>query len=183
MKRTIVYFEHAGHVNTETTLQLAKARAVALGITHVALASTSGHTAQRALDVFQDTAIHLYVVGTSRQSFQPDILTTLEARGIPVRFASEVAYTYPDSVRNAFRRLSEGMKVVMDLGMILREEGLIPAHEEIVAIGGTGPLGFAAGGGVDTAVIMIPRRSDAFNRLPDDKDQRRDIKEIICKPR
>ena len=183
MERTIVYFEHAGSVNTDATLQLAKARAEALGITHVALASTSGRTAQRALTVFQDTDIHLYVVGTTRQSFQPAILTHLEAHGIPVRFANEVAYTYPDSVRNAFRKLSEGLKVVMDLGMILREEDLVPADEEIVAIGGTGPLGYAAGGGVDTAVVMIPRRSHVFNRLPDDKDQRRDLKEIICKPR
>lgn len=183
MKRTIVYFEHAGHANTDATLQLAKARAVELGITHVALSSSSGRTAQQALDVFQDTDIHLYVVGTSRSSFHQNILTLLEARGIPVRFSSEVEYTYPDSVRNAFRRLSEGMKVVMDLGMILREEGLVAANDEIVAIGGTGPLGYAAGGGVDTAVVMIPRRSHVFNRLPDDKDQRRDIKEIICKPR
>jgi hypothetical protein len=183
VKRTIVYFEHAGNANTDATLRLAKARAVELGITHVALASSSGRTAQQALNVFQDTAIHLYVVGTSRPSFHQDILTTLETKGIPVRFSSEVEYAYPDSVRNAFRKLSEGMKVVMDLGMILRDEDLVAANDEIVAIGGTGPLGYAAGGGVDTAVVMIPRRSHVFHHLPDDKDQRRDIKEIICKPR
>lgn len=183
MKRTIVYFEHAGKVNTDTTLQLAKERAEELGIKKVVLASSSGFTAQRALDVFRDTDIQLHVVGTSRQSFQRDVLTMLENRGIPVKFSSEVDYTYPDSVRNAFRKLSEGMKVVMDLGMILREEGFVAEKEEIVAIGGTGPLGFDAGGGVDTAVVMIPQRSDAFNHLPENKAQRRVIKEIICKPR
>ena len=107
----------------------------------------------------------------------------LENKGIPVKFSSEVEYTYPESVRNALRKISEGMKVVMDLGMILSEEGLVAENEEIIAIGGTGPLGFEEGGGVDTAVVMIPRRSDAFNQLPDNKAQRRDIKEIICKPR
>ena len=121
MERTIVYFAHAGQANTETTLQLAKAHAVALGINHVALASASGRTAQRALDIFQDTDIHLYVVGTSRQRFQPDALTTREARGNPDRFASEGKYAYPDSVRNALHNPSEGMKAVMDQSMILRE--------------------------------------------------------------
>jgi len=57
MQRTIVYFEHAGKHNTETTLRLAKERAEALGLTKVVLASSNGFTAGIALKVFQGTDI------------------------------------------------------------------------------------------------------------------------------
>jgi hypothetical protein len=79
--------------------------------------------------------------------------------------------------------MSEGMKVVMDLGIIVGEEGLAADDEEIIAVGGTGPHGFTDGGGADTAVVMIPLRNEDFAKLPEKKANRRDIKEIICKPR
>ena len=66
--------------------------------------------------------------------------------------------------------------------MIITEEGLVPENEEVVAIAGTGPTGFEDGGGADTAVVMMPRRSEKFDSLVE-KNKRRDIKEIICKPR
>lgn len=183
MERKIVYFEKAGNVNTTQTLTLAKERVETLGIKTVVLASSSGATAQRALEVFKNTGVQLIVVGTSRQSFRSELLSILEREGVLVRFSSEVPYSYPEAVMNAFRKLSEGMKVVMDLGMIIREEGLVTDNEEVVAIGGTGPLGFEGGGGVDTAVVIVPRGSEAFNTLPAKKEWRREIKEIICKPR
>jgi len=136
-----------------------------------------------ALEVFKNTEIDLIVVGTSRKGFQPDVLQTLEDQGIPVRFSAEIEYSYPAIVMNAFRRVSEGMKVVMDLGMIVSEEGLVADNEEIVAVAGTGPIGFEGGGGADTAVVMVPRKSEDVFTLPEKKEQRRDIKELICKPR
>lgn len=178
-----MYFKKAGKVNTEKTLVLAKERAEELGLKKVVLASSSGSTARLALEVFKNTDIHLVVVGTSRKGFQQDVLKILESRGIPVRFSSEVEYSYPAIVVNAFRRVSEGMKVVMDLGMIVGEEGLATANEEIVAVAGTGPIGFDGGGGADTAVVMVPRKSEDFFKLPEKKENRRDIKELICKPR
>ncbi len=183
LERTIVYFEQAGKRNTETTLRLAKERAEALGLTKVVLASSNGTTARIALKVFQDTDIQLIVVGTSRAEFHHDVYALLEQRKIPVRFSSEVEYTYPEIVRNAYRKLSEGMKVVMDLGMIVGKEDLATDNEEIVAVGGTGPRGFPDGGGSDTAVVMLPLKNEDFSKLPEKKDDRRDIKEIICKPR
>ena len=62
------------------------------------------------------------------------------------------------------------------------EKGVVPDGEEVVAVGGTGTIGFTEGGGADTAVVMIPRTSEQFNTLPEKAD-RREVKEIICKPR
>ena len=138
-------FEKAGKQNTEHTLKLAKERAKALGITKVVLASSNGFTARLALKIFHDTAIQLIVVGTSRDAFHQDVYTLLEQKDIPVRFSSEVEYTYPEIARNAYRMMSEGMKVVMDLGMIVNIEGLAANNDEIVAVGGTGPRGFPEG--------------------------------------
>ena len=183
MEQKIVYFEKAGKLNTEKTLRLAKERAEALDLKKVVLASSKGFTARMALKVFQDTNIQLIVVGTSRTAFQQDVSTLLEQKEVPIRFSSEVKYTYPDIVRNAYRKMSEGMKVVLDLGIIVAEEKLAADNEEIIAVGGTGPRGFPDGGGADTAVVMIPLKNEDFVKLPEKKANRRDIKEIICKPR
>ena len=185
MEKKIVYFEKAGKVNTEQTLQLARERAEELGIKTVVLASSSGYVAQKALEVFNNTDLKLVVVGISKPRFPSELAKTLEGRGIPVKFSSEVEYSYPELMRNAYYKFSEGMKVVMDLGMIVAEEGLVSENEEVVAIAGTGHKGGfeKTGGGADTAVVMIPRRSDSFNTLPELKAKRREIKEIICKPR
>jgi hypothetical protein len=183
LEQKIVYFEKAGKLNTEKALMLAKERAEDLDLKKVVLSSSSGFTARMALEIFQDTDIQLVVVGTSRAGFQRDMLTILEQKGVAVRFSSEVEYTYPEVVMNAYRKVSEGMKVVMDLGMIVAEEGLVVENEEIVAVAGTGPIGFDEGGGADTAVVMVPRKSKDFYKLPEKKDTRRDVKEIICKPR
>jgi len=66
--------------------------------------------------------------------------------------------------------------------MVASKEGLVPEGEEVIAVAGTSPWGYKDGGGADTALVMIPKRSDAFNKLPE-KVKRRDVKEIICKPR
>jgi len=140
--------------------------------------------AQKALDVFKNTNFKLIVVGNSRSRFPNELLTTLEDQGILVRFSNEVKYNYPELMRNSFYKFSEGMKVVMELGMIIRELGLVSENEEVVGIAGTGHQGFVEeGGGADTAIVMVPRVSCKFNILPEKKEDRRDVKEIICKPR
>jgi hypothetical protein len=124
----------------------------------------------------------------TRLRFPSELLTILEDRGIPVRFATEIEYSYPEPVQNAFRKLSEGFNVIMRLGMLVAKEVLVSENEEIVTICGTGHKGFVEeGGGADTAVVMLPRKSEEFYILPENKLPgkriRRDVKEIICKPR
>jgi len=182
LEKKIVYFEKAGKVNTEETLMLAKETGQELGIQNLVLASTHGYTASKALEIFSDTDLRFIVVGTNRESFAKDLLQVLEENGVPVRFSNEVEYNYPELMRNAFKKLSEGVKVCMDILMVAAEEDLVPEGKEVIAIAGTSPLGFEDGGGADTALVMIPRKSEEFNKLQE-KAKRRDVKEIICKPR
>ena len=182
MEKKIVYFEKAGKVNTEETLMLAKETAQEVGIQNLVLASTHGYTASKALEIFSDTDLRFIVVGTNRESFAKNLLQVLEEKGVPVRFSNEVEYNYPELMRNAFKKLSEGVKVCMDICMVAAEEDLVPEGKEVIAIAGTSPLGFEDGGGADTALVMIPRKSEEFSKLQE-KAKRRDVKEIICKPR
>ena len=71
--------------------------------------------------------------------------------------------------------------------MTYKEAGVIPAGQEVISIGGTGPHHYERGGGIDTAYVIEATRSSDFFKLEDTpefpKDERRKIKEIICKPR
>ncbi len=51
MQRTVEYFEERGRANTERTLKLARQRALEAGIGSIALASTRGYTAGKALEI------------------------------------------------------------------------------------------------------------------------------------
>jgi len=53
METKIVYFEKSGEENTDEVLALAKQRARELGIKTILVASTSGNTAVKAVDVFK----------------------------------------------------------------------------------------------------------------------------------
>ena len=52
MKSTTTYFEGMGKAFTEETLAIASARAAALGIRDIVLASYSGYTMEKALEAF-----------------------------------------------------------------------------------------------------------------------------------
>ena len=182
MEKSIIYFEKPGKVNTVKTLNLALKRAKECGIKTIIVASTYGYTAQKALEILEDTDQKYIIVGTDRNFFNKELLQILENKKIPIFFAREVEYPYQESMKNAFRKFSEGVKVCMDISMVASEMGTVSEEKEIITVAGTGASGFDDGGGADTALIMIPRKSDQFNILPE-KSKRREIKEIICKPR
>jgi len=75
----IVYFEKPGKQNTEQTLRLALERAVNLGLNYMVVASSSGETAKKALEMilnknYQIFACHRqntkvsYIPGRQRRS-------------------------------------------------------------------------------------------------------------------
>ena len=83
-------------------------------------------------------------------------------------------------------RFCEGMKVCVEIVLIATEANIIKPGEEVVAVAGTGILGYEKGGGVDTAIVMEAIRSNDFLSLETIygmKEKRRKIREIICKPR
>jgi hypothetical protein len=74
------------------------------------------------------------------------------------------------------------MKICLEVGMVAVDQKLIQEGEEVIAIAGTSSRGFENGGGADTAIVLTARSSETFNNIPI-KAKRREILEIICKPR
>lgn len=62
IERTIFYFDRPGPVNTKTTIELAKGRAMELGINHIVVASLTGETALEVAKAVQKTNIKVVCV-------------------------------------------------------------------------------------------------------------------------
>lgn len=190
MEEKIVYFESSGKHNTEATLKLAKDRAVKRNIKNVLVASISGFSAEKTLEIFKDTDVRLSIVslGSSGRNSIPEIIKEqLKLSGHRLCFSGDVEYEWPDIAITAFRRFSEGIKVCVENMLVATEAGLISAGQETVSVGGTGPRNYEKGGGLDTAIVIEAMKSSDFFKLEDTaafpKEERRRIKEVICKPR
>jgi uncharacterized protein len=185
MKGTIECFEDIGKVNTAETVCLARQRAIELGVTHIVVASTSGFTAREALTVFGEDDVMLTIVGISSDLFDAAVTQKLQSRGHCVLFSTEIDYTYPEIVVNAYRKICEGMKVTVEIASIAVDAGCIATGEMAIAIAGTGTIAFPAGGGADTAIVITPGPSaehGASYQVPP-KPERRRVREIVCMPR
>jgi uncharacterized protein len=185
MERSIAYLEHPGKRNTSQTLGLARQRASELNVRTVVLASTTGFTAQRALTEFDGLPVRLVAVGWDRRDFDPQVLAEYEARGHHVLFAAEVAATYPEVVANAYRKVCEGLKVIMEIVALAVDAGVLQSGEEVIAVAGTGPIAFPAGGGADTAAVVVaaPSAEHAPEYQLPAKEERRRVREFLCMPR
>ena len=84
------YFEHPGPKNTDTALEIAKKNAEKLGIKDIIVASTTGGTAEKLLDVFDPDEYNLIVVTHSfyfvgskkRQEFDEEKMAELKGKGL-----------------------------------------------------------------------------------------------------
>ncbi len=166
-KEMVFYFESPGERNTNTTLKTVREWAQKYKIKRVFVPSKSGNTAQKAYNLFKTAGIQLTVVGTDPNIFSSEILAQLRSNGTRVCFYKDIPYTYTQDMKTAYRRMGEGFKVAVELGIIAAylDEG---SDEEIISLGGTKK-------GVDTALIVKPAKSEAFDQL--------EVREIIAKPR
>lgn len=192
MEEKIVYFESGGKHNTEATLKLARERAEKRNIKNVVIASITGYSAEKALEIFKGSNIKLTIVGLRAvggapfPGFPEDLKRRLEQNGHNVCFANDIKYHFPEDVQKTLWRFCEGMKVCVEIGLIATDAGYVKPGEEIITVAGTGMLGYEKGGGVDTAIVMKAIKSKDFMELETifgKKEERRKIKEIICKPR
>ncbi len=188
-----VYFDNIGKENTDDVLRLARQRADELGIKTVVVASTTGWTAVKAVEVFH--SLRLIVVSHSYGFKVPDVSEFTEAnrkvvegRGVPIVAAAhafggisramrqgeiketQATYVVGDLVATTLRVFGQGMKVACEISAMAVDAGLVRTDEEIISIAGTGRLG-----GADTAIVLKP---DAAHRIFDLR-----VREIICKPR
>ena len=181
-----VYFGSAGPQNTNRTLELARERALDLGMRHVLVASTSGKTGARAAEVMK--GLQVIVVSHSagfaapnEQQLQPEYRQVIESNGARVLTCQHAlggvgravrrklgTYQLDEIIAFVLRNFCEGVKVACELTMMATDAGLVPAGQEIVAIAGTGS-------GADTAVVIRAANAQDFFDLR--------VLEIICKPR
>ncbi len=186
METHVVYFEEQGSQNTADTLQHAKARAEALGIKDIVVASYSGDAGVKASQHFQDHNLVIVagVVGfkePNRVSMREENRALIERNGGRVLFAGHAfgmlgravhrrfgAIQIDEVIAHVLRLFGTGVKVCCEITCMASDAGLVRAGEEVIAIAGTGR-------GLDTAVVLKASNTHTFF------DMR--ILEIICKPR
>ena len=180
-----MYFKGPGKINTEETLRRAFERGTALGLDEVVVASTTGETARKAVDIFKGfnmTAVS-YHCGF-RKPFEsvmdPGVKKDLEARGIKVISATHALSgveravakkhggVYPALlIADTLKLFGQGTKVAVEVSIMAADSGALTG-KDVVSIGGSGH-------GSDTALILKPaNQSDLFDIR---------IREVICKPR
>jgi len=187
MKKDVIYFESLGPQNTEEVLKAVRERAKELGIRYVVIASTTGKTAKKALEILGDLDLKLVVVthhtGFERPGEQQMSEATrkeLEEKGVRVVTATHAlsalersisrrlgGASRTEAIAEALRCLfGRGLKVCVEITVMAADAGAIPM-EDIIAVGGTGS-------GADAAAVIYPAHSNNFFDMK--------IKEIIAKP-
>ena len=181
-------FSKPGPANTEACLKAAAARARELGITDVVIASWSGGSVTKALEVLDPKGVNLVVVThvtgfrkPDQQQMEDSVRRDLEQKGCRVLTCAHAFGGVGRGVRNklntyqvdeimafTLRMFGQGVKVGVEISLMAADAGMVRTDREIAAIGGTGS-------GADTAVITTPAHSHTCLDIK--------VHEIICKPR
>lgn len=182
----IMYFEKPGIENTDITLKVAFNHAAHKGIKDIIIASTTGYSAEKILQIPGREAFNIVVVTHNTgfkeegvQSFPADLRQKLTENGIKVHTGTMVlrslgtairdmagGYSEQELVANTLRMFSQGVKVCVEIVAMAADAGLIP-FADVVAIAGTGH-------GADTACLIRANSSNRFFKIK--------IKEFITKP-
>jgi len=195
--KSIFYFNVCGQVNTEKTLELAVKRARELGIGNIIVASETGLSALKAIEIIRDsemtpivvtsaagTKIEKTIIGDLKIGI-PDrkIWDQLQRNGAKIVRATDPLYnvgavlehngvpTLATLIRQSLRTISSGTAVCVTAALMATDSGLLRDGEDAVAVAGSWL-------GLDTAVVI--QATNSVNLLKKGSLQ---IKEIICKPR
>jgi len=186
MECKISYWLKPGRQNTKKTLALAVQRAKQLKIEHFVIASCSGYTVKKLLEIVPGSNI---IMITHQAGFQkagvcelPELIArNLKKKGVTIFTGTHFFGGVGRAVRMKFgglevdelvahtlRIFGQGVKVAIEIAIMALDAGMIPYGKEVIAIGG-------AGQGADTAVVCLPNHGkDLFSF---------ELREIICKPR
>ena len=150
-----MYFDKPGKDNTEQTLKLAAQRADALGISEVAVASTTGFTAYKAIEIFDGLRIAVVTYHSGfkepfKNEMPDDVKADLQNKGITVVAASHAlsgversiakkhSGVYPVLiVADTLRLFGQGIKVAVEVAVMAADAGALTGSD-IIAIGGSG---------------------------------------------
>jgi hypothetical protein len=186
--KSCLYFDSAGPKNTEALLEFAGARFKEEGLDKVVIASSTGRTAETALNYFDPADCRVVMVsyvygfdGPDTQRLEDAQRRKLEERGVSIVTAAHAfggvgrgvrnklgAYQVDEIMAYTLRMFGQGVKVGVEISLMAADRGLVRTDEFHMAIAGSGK-------GADTAMIVQPAAS--ANCL-DAK-----IKEIVAKPR
>jgi hypothetical protein len=182
---TSIYFTEAGPENARRTLELARARAEALGIRKVLVATTTGETGALAARMLN--GLEVIAVSHSTGFREPDTQelaeetrSALEAAGITLLTCQHAfggvgravrkkldTYQLEEIMAFTLRTFCEGIKVVAEVCLMAADAGLVRTDEAVIAVAGTGS-------GADTAAVLKPANAQNFFDLR--------FLEIICMP-
>jgi hypothetical protein len=175
----------AGKNSLDNVLSVVKKRAEELGIRTVVVASTSGETGVKVVEIFTgyNVVVVTHSTGFSGKDIQEltqenrdrilkaggKILTTTHAFGGLGRAVRRKFNTYQtdEIVANTLRVFGQGTKVAIEIAMMAADSGLMPVKEDVISIGGSGS-------GADTALVLQPANVQDFFDVK--------VREIICKP-
>jgi hypothetical protein len=185
-----LYFDEPGAANTDAILRAALRRAVALNVDHVVVASTTGRTGRRALELAREVGYggRLVVVAEHTGFKEPGVQLMpaeaqreLEEHGVRVvvgtHALSSAARSFRlrwggidmlETIAETLRRFSAGVKVGIECSLMAADNGAIPVDRDVVAVAGSS-------GGADSAIVL---RAANQNRFFDLK-----VREIIGMPR
>ncbi|MFO7697271.1 MAG: pyruvate kinase alpha/beta domain-containing protein [Anaerolineae bacterium] len=181
------YFDQTGPENTERTLELAAARAEQLGTRYIVVASTTGETGLKAAQRLSAPGREVVVVTHSTgfaapntQELTVENRTAIENAGVRILTGQHAlgglnrairrklgTYELDEIVAFVLRNFSQGVKVACEITLMATDAGLVPAGEDVIAIGGTGR-------GADTAVLILAANSQDFFDLR--------VLELLCMP-
>ena len=180
-----MYFEKPGKENTLQTLKRSAERGKELGIEEVVVASTTGFTAYKAIEIFDGPRItvvtyHCGFKEPFKNQMTAEVKTDLHQKSITVVAASHAlsgversvakkqSGAYPVLIMaDTLRLFGQGVKVAVEVAVMAADAGALTG-DDIIAIGGSGQ-------GADAALVLKPAHQNNFF------DMR--IREIICKPR
>jgi len=152
-----LYFDKGGPEHTGITLEVVKERALEIKPDAVIVASITGASALKAGQIFRGTGVR--VVGVSLQKgvwdakygFLDENLAA-QAREHGVEFLPDepvvpIIDTEKPDIANAWRMLSQGFKVAIQVASMCVDTGMIAGGAEVIATGGSGA-------GTDTAIVV-----------------------------
>ena len=183
--KKVAYFKEAGEQNTDALLRIVEEYVNKENITNIIVASSTGETGAKAAKTFKgkNTVIVTHCHGFQQpdkselqENYKQDIL----ANGAKIFTGTHALSSAERAIRNTFgtleplelisntlRLMGQGTKVCVEITLMAMDAGLIPADQDVVAVGGTG-------NGADTALRIKPANAVRFFGLR--------IKEIIAKP-
>lgn len=179
-------FERPGKENTDEALEIAATFAKKHDVGRVVVASVTGFTASRALDIVgpERLVVVTHAAGfyePNVDEFEEPVRQRLRAAGVPIVTAAHTFAGFARSVRRqfktylpedivaaAFRTVCEGFKVAYELACMTCDAGVVRSGERVLCVAGTAE-------GADTVVLVRAANSHAFF------DTR--VEAILAKPR